>query len=310
MLLNCPSCATKYVVPDNAIGVNGRQVRCANCKHSWFQQGPELAARTDAPEMAQNPPIPPAPKVAAPKVAAPTIATQETPQQQATQHDAAQQQTQQQLTQQHETPPPAPSIQDEQNRPSQQAVFEEITKIKEKLSRPKGEDNFQGENDQDIGQVAQHMQDVSVSHFSHEPPFKPRRNPAKLWTIAAIIFALIIAGAAGALAYFGPPSFFTQYSQKEPDLKIVLPKNFKHGETGDGTKYFIASGTIVNPTSKKVDIPVMIVTLRDAKGIKVHQWEMNPPVAQLAPGATVDFSEAQLDVPRRATKLFISWKLN
>jgi predicted Zn finger-like uncharacterized protein len=39
MLLVCPSCRTRYNVPDNAVGVDGRQVRCANCKHAWFQEG-------------------------------------------------------------------------------------------------------------------------------------------------------------------------------------------------------------------------------------------------------------------------------
>ncbi|MEQ1549891.1 MJ0042-type zinc finger domain-containing protein, partial [Sphingorhabdus sp.] len=39
MLLVCPECRTRYVVPDSAIGANGRQVRCANCRHSWFQDG-------------------------------------------------------------------------------------------------------------------------------------------------------------------------------------------------------------------------------------------------------------------------------
>src|SRR5690606_25487261 len=35
-------CMTRYVVPDTAIGPEGRTVRCAKCQHSWFQEGPEL----------------------------------------------------------------------------------------------------------------------------------------------------------------------------------------------------------------------------------------------------------------------------
>ncbi len=48
MILTCPNCGTQYVVKDGAIPPQGRQVRCADCKHSWHQD-PETLPRRRAP---------------------------------------------------------------------------------------------------------------------------------------------------------------------------------------------------------------------------------------------------------------------
>jgi len=37
MILSCNSCEKKFVVPDNAIGANGRLVQCSACGNKWKQ---------------------------------------------------------------------------------------------------------------------------------------------------------------------------------------------------------------------------------------------------------------------------------
>lgn len=71
MELHCTTCATRFVVPDSAIGINGRKVKCANCGAVW-RQFPDgrmehpapAAAAAPAPMAAPEPrlPEPPAPE--------------------------------------------------------------------------------------------------------------------------------------------------------------------------------------------------------------------------------------------------------
>jgi len=41
MIVSCPECGARYRLADDAIPVEGRAMRCAACKHRWFEMGSE-----------------------------------------------------------------------------------------------------------------------------------------------------------------------------------------------------------------------------------------------------------------------------
>ncbi len=250
MILACPSCHTRYVVPDTAIGPTGRTVRCANCRHSWFQEPSASAAA--APVSAPDP-------ASAPEPASVSDA--------ATYSD-----------------PPAPVAEAAAPPPAFAAA------PVDPAPRP-----------------------VPAAAEAPLPFRRPRRNPAKRWTAIAASAAVLMLAATAGLYYFGLPSWAQGLGlpgmAAEPDLVIELPPNQDHRELADGTIYFAASGVIINPTDREQRVPPILAELRDAQGTIVYSWTIKPPVRMLPPNEKVNFSEAKLDIPRRATQLTVSWAL-
>ncbi len=284
MIIACPACATRYVVPDSAIGAEGRTVRCAKCRHSWFQNGPEPDSGDAAPEIAPPPlpevaPAPPSPSpepfeqpagVAWPEPDAPSATSP--------------------LHEPEPQPAPPPVYPDEPDAPAPTVV--------EAAPAPEPEAEDYGEE---------------VSQFDYAPPFRPRRNLLKVWTAAAALFAVLALGTVGAVSYWGLPDWVPisrpTFALGQADLVLDFPKAQQERRTlPNGTEYFGASGTVKNVGRETRPVPSILIVLRDARERIVYSWEIAPPKPSLAPGETVTINEAVTDVPRSAKFAEIGWK--
>lgn len=236
MILSCPSCQTRYLVPDTAIGGTGRQVRCASCRHSWFQEPAPLdlpLARDEAP-----PPPPPPPTPSEPPVQAPVV-------------------------------PPADVV----------ARYADETP---------GED---------------------IDPFAHEPPFRPRRNPARMWTMAAVLFAVFAVGALAALLAFGPAGFSERLGIQPGGvpLTIQVTRKPERRPTASGSELLAVTGRILNPTDTVQTVPDIRAELRDGQGRAVYSWTITRPARSLPPGGSAEFDSAAVDVPRGSKALNLSF---
>ncbi len=307
MLLVCPSCSTRYVVPDQAIGASGRQVRCANCKNSWFQDGPAIEVPA-APAIVA--PITPVEKAVVDSGSVKNVAaadeTNVVSEPEAAQ-TAAQEADVAQSAVQHEQ---APAHFDFGKNSASSPTAPSPVQTGPIQAGPTPPSFAETPPPPPAPEPVVVFPMPQVSQFAHEPPFKPRRNPAKLWTMAAAGFAVLAALAALAIWQFGFPGGSMLSAGQEPELKIVLNQDLQLEERADGTPYFIASGSVVNPTAEQHRIPDMLVTLKDASGRSVYNWQMRPKTRNLGPGGKLEFSEARLDVPLAARQISIGWVLN
>ncbi len=151
------------------------------------------------------------------------------------------------------------------------------------------------------------------SSFAHEPPFRPRRNPARMWTLAAVLFAVLALAAIAATARWGLPDWVPlarpTFAEAQPGLVLEFPPNRQdRRRLPDGSEFFGANGTVTNVGRTGRSVPAILVVLRDARNRIVYSAEMAPPQRVLAPGESEAINEALADIPKAAKFAEFGWK--
>ncbi len=271
MIIACPACHTRYVVPDSAIGIEGRTVRCAKCKHSWFQDGPgaeQLISTGAEPKSAPRPtpPAPPQPDpapAAAPPAGRPIADEPETDEP----HDGPDFD---------ETAPPYGDVQDDLPPP------------------PEPEDD-----------------DSPSQFDHAPPFRPRRNVTKMWTWAAAIFALLAVATIGAVNFVGLPdwvPVTKPLFGAAQPDLELSFPVDQQERRTlPNGTEFFGARIVVKNTARESRPVPPVLIVLRDQRERQVFSWVVNPPQATLAPGEELTINEAVTDVPKSAVFADIGW---
>jgi predicted Zn finger-like uncharacterized protein len=151
----------------------------------------------------------------------------------------------------------------------------------------------------------------SYSEDYIDEPAEPRRNPARRWTIVAVVVGLLLLVGIAALPFIGLDRLRDQFGLAEsgPTVSLLLevPRKPERRTLASGNELFALTGRIVNPTRERQSVPDIRAELRDAEGRVVYNWTITPPVRTLAPGAVAEFDSAEVDVPKGARELNLSF---
>lgn len=294
MILTCPSCGTQYVVKDGAIPPEGRQVRCASCKHSWHQNPEEAGERPNA-----------APAAGAPEGENAIEAPSE--------HFA------QALAE----PAEAATAGDES--------LAEATLI-EPRSGPEAEERAyeEAQLDEDVGDGRQiaaaseapsereapasdwreppeaESQPDDFTPYSASDEIQPARKRGPLLPI--LIVVLVVIAVAAAFWFLAPPALKARLGLAEVSATplALVTTHMDRQRLESGNELLTVTGRVINPTGKEQSVPPLQAQLKTRSGKIVYSWTIAPPARSLAPGSSASFNSAEVNVPPGGDELTIT----
>lgn len=293
MILTCPNCGTQYVVKDGAIPPQGRQVRCASCKHSWHQDS-ELAPAAEPEPQAFAAPEPEASEPEDESLAEATMIEPRTgPEAEERAYEEAMvEEAMGEPVQPTSELPPEPDI---TSTPDDRLAAREAATFV-----------ATGAPDYDAppGPEAQ-VDDDFFSPFAERDYVEPRRNRPLL---AILIVILIVAAVAAAFWFLAPPEWRARLGLANAGATplTLVTTHMDRQKLESGNELLTVAGRVINPTSESQSVPPIYAQLKTRGGQVIYSWTIAPPAPTLGPGASASFNSAEVNVPSGGDELTIS----
>ena len=285
MILTCPACGTQYVVKDGAIPPQGRQVRCASCKHSWHQDPEPLEldpAQDDVETVAEAALIDPSSGPEAEERAYQEAAlTEDEP----LDEPAAEEPNGYE---------PAEEPVEASSGSVSEAVAEDYAPVEETAPEQSwSEPEEAGFRDDDF------------SPFAHRELHEPKRRSPVVMVLGLV---LLIAALAAAFWFLAPPEWKERVGIAgvgDTPLQLMMTHSDRQ-KLASGNELLAVTGRVINPTGKSQPVPPIQAQLRSSTGKLVYSWTIAPPARTLPPGASATFNSAEVNVPAGGDELTIT----
>lgn len=290
MILTCPNCDTQYVVKDGAIPPEGRQVRCAACKHSWHQNPEEgVATRTRTGSLADPEPIAEAAPDNLPEADGESLA-------EATLIDPRSGPEAEERAYEEAV------IEGEEDAPTIEAPIS--SKTAEEAVNDVGHEAEPAASDWNEPPHGEAAPDT-FSPFAEDAGLEPRRRSP----IVAILFvAFLVILAAALFWFFAPPELKARLGITAAGASplALVTTHMDRQRLESGNELLTVTGRVINPTTKEQDIPPLQAQLKSKAGKVVYSWTIAPPARSLPAGASASFNSAEVNVPPGGDELTIT----
>jgi predicted Zn finger-like uncharacterized protein len=301
MILTCPSCGTQYVVKDDAIPPEGRQVRCAACKHSWHQNPEAPTGRSEPltePESTTAPEAPASTGDSIPAEAPNESASNDEDLAEATLIDPrsgpeAEERAYEEAVMEGETVAPD----------ADQPAGVEISEVAAEAAQPETA-SASPEEDWKEPPEPEAAPDV-FSPFAAPDEEEPRRRSPVTTILIVVLVIVILAALFWLLAPANLKARLGLAAAGSSPLALVITHRDRQ-PLESGNELLTVTGRVINPSATQQDVPPIQAQLKNRSGKIVYSWTIPPPAQSLAPGASATFNSAELKVPPGADELTIT----